>query len=840
MKRRDKIKLFLTVLLCAPVASHAEIFDFTAHATFINSGLAGSVSLTAFVASSIEPGYVAPNAFDGNATTRWGSTASDLQWISVNYGTPRMIDKVTLLWGGAYAKAYKIQVSQDGQAWTDVVSVTNGDGGQDALTFSPVSATFLRVYCTQRATQWGYSIYEINVSYQGTAVSEPTSTGSGATTNWQSAGWYGGGCYPTMTFDPKNSGRVYLVSDVVGIWRSDNNGDNWNFITKGLDNLYVPFVAIAPSDSNILYAATQGGLYKSVNAGGNWTLLNQYNKEIVFMRPDNHHSIAINKTNSNVVTIGTKMGAVLHTTDGGNSWAPLGGNKTPFGNTSPITSLKLSKDGAALYASSNSGGVMKFVFAKNAWTKLTSGPTASKDLWVSAVTGALYAPGGNQLWTSTDGGSTWTKSAKISKGNMTRVVESADGTRIAVVWESGWDGGVFLTANKGASWSLADALTPDLLLDPTRIWARSSGARVTSIAINPFNKNVMMRADWWGIWRSDDGGLTWKEKLAVAPNTVGSDLVVTADDKIFVGAMDNGLLSSADQGKTYQALFPKAFSNSTAGHVWRVAVSANGQNIVGTSSPWNEVVNQIILSADGGKTFTTSRNGLPSTRPKVNTMWGEGLPRAFAVDPNNFNKMYLGIDGDDGGGLFVSQDGGKNWARSSGQPGSKQIYNGLVVDPTNTQRLYWAACGSKGGVYRSQDGGASWQQVLSQMSWVFDMTISPTGIVYAAGDVGGTPRIYVSKDKGATWSLLATLPAKGVAEGISIDPKNSNNIAVGVHQWTNFAGGKVFLSKDAGMTWNDITEDLPYGTGIASSAFSKKDNTLYLLRYAGSVYKKKI
>ena len=75
-----------------------------------------------------------------------------------------------------------------------------------------------------------------------------------------------------LTFDPQHKDRVYLTSDVAGIWRSDDLGEHWYFITKGLGHLTISQVAIAPSDSNVLYAATNGGVYISTNAGGTlWT-----------------------------------------------------------------------------------------------------------------------------------------------------------------------------------------------------------------------------------------------------------------------------------------------------------------------------------------------------------------------------------------------------------------------------------------------------------------------------------------------------------------------------------------------------------------------------------------
>ncbi|GLY95303.1 hypothetical protein Acsp02_25580 [Actinoplanes sp. NBRC 103695] len=114
-------------------------------------------------ASSVESAtYPATNAVDGNAGTRWSSQFADPQWIRVDLGSVRALNRVKLTWEGAYGRAYQIQTSTDGTAWTTAATVTNSDGGVDESTLS-ASARYVRVYGTQRATQWGYSLWDLNV-----------------------------------------------------------------------------------------------------------------------------------------------------------------------------------------------------------------------------------------------------------------------------------------------------------------------------------------------------------------------------------------------------------------------------------------------------------------------------------------------------------------------------------------------------------------------------------------------------------------------------------------------------------------------------------------------------
>ncbi|MFC6016735.1 ThuA domain-containing protein [Plantactinospora solaniradicis] len=116
------------------------------------------------VASSVEGGstHVAANAVDGNGGTRWGSLYTDPQWISVDLGAVRTVDRVRLAWEAAYARAYQIQTSTDGSTWTTVHSTTTGDGGSDDITLTG-TGRYLRVHGTQRGTAWGYSLWEFDV-----------------------------------------------------------------------------------------------------------------------------------------------------------------------------------------------------------------------------------------------------------------------------------------------------------------------------------------------------------------------------------------------------------------------------------------------------------------------------------------------------------------------------------------------------------------------------------------------------------------------------------------------------------------------------------------------------
>jgi hypothetical protein len=82
--------------------------------------------------------------------------------------------------------------------------------------------------------------------------------------------------------------------------------------------------------------------------------------------------------------------------------------------------------------------------------------------------------------------------------------------------------------------------------------------------------------------------------------------------------MDNGLTVSSDGGKSYRPLFPaQGYRPDVNGHVWRVLTfGEKDETIIATSSPWGQDINQIILSADGGRNFELIRNACPLRGPK--------------------------------------------------------------------------------------------------------------------------------------------------------------------------------------------------------------------------------
>lgn len=246
----------------------------------------GNVALNkAATASSTEnSSYGANFAFDGNSTTRWSSTWSDPQWLRVDLGAVYAIKQVVLKWEAAFGRAYQVQVSNDDNTWRSISSTSNSDGATDDLAVSGVGR-YLRVYATTRATEWGYSLWEVEVYGNALATSASSTETGGSTTNaidtnsatrWsaglpQAAGqWYrvdfgNSQSFSQITLDAGTSYGDYPRNFQVQV---SNDGNSWATIATASGTTQAVTVNFAAQNSRYLrvwLTSTGGGSWWSIH-----------------------------------------------------------------------------------------------------------------------------------------------------------------------------------------------------------------------------------------------------------------------------------------------------------------------------------------------------------------------------------------------------------------------------------------------------------------------------------------------------------------------------------------------------------------------------------------------
>src|SRR5262245_15208234 len=73
-------------------------------------------------------------AVDGDPSSRWASAERhDPEWITVDLGEPLSITRVVLTWEVAFARAYRVEISNDASTWRTLYSTNTGDGNKDEL-----------------------------------------------------------------------------------------------------------------------------------------------------------------------------------------------------------------------------------------------------------------------------------------------------------------------------------------------------------------------------------------------------------------------------------------------------------------------------------------------------------------------------------------------------------------------------------------------------------------------------------------------------------------------------------------------------------------------------------
>ncbi len=130
-------------------------------------------------ASSYENAGTLPRGInDGNMTTRWGSAHQDNEWVEIDLEHCYMLDSIRLVWEAAYATAYDLMLSGDGDDYTVAYATTAAKGGTQVIHLQEGSTgRYVRLLCKARKTNYGSSLYEIEVYGSGSCNSETTDVG---------------------------------------------------------------------------------------------------------------------------------------------------------------------------------------------------------------------------------------------------------------------------------------------------------------------------------------------------------------------------------------------------------------------------------------------------------------------------------------------------------------------------------------------------------------------------------------------------------------------------------------------------------------------------------------
>ena len=498
----------------------------------------------------------------------------------------------------------------------------------------------------------------------------------------------------------------------------------------------------------------------------------------------------------------------------GLSLRPIG----PALNSGRIADIQIHPhDESIMYVAVGSGGVWKTTNAGTTWTPIFDGqpsysigslaidPSAPDVIWVGTGenVGGRHVGFGDGIYKSTDGGRTWRNMGLEASEHLSTIVvhpEDSDVVWVAAqgpLWNSGGERGLYYTADGGETWhkALGNAEwtgATDVVIDPRdpdRIYAALWDRHRTVAAL-------MGGGPGSGIWKSEDGGESWKQlrtglpggplgKIALAISPQKPDVVYATIETI---RTDGGVWMSEDRGESWRKM-SDAVSGGTGPHYY--------QELFASPHQFGRL---FIMSAT---TLVTDDHF--ATYYGLNNENKHGDDHAIAFRKSDPDYVIVGSDG----GLYESFDGMQTWRYIANLP-VMQYYKIAVDDSGQFYNVYGGTQdnGSNGGPVRTpfEHGirNTDWFTVLGADGQ--DQAVEP-----------GNPNIHYGEfQQGVMWRTdritgEAVYIQPQAREGEPFERFNWDTpIEVSFHQPTRIFTGsyRVWRSDNRGDSWTPISGDL--------------------------------
>jgi photosystem II stability/assembly factor-like uncharacterized protein len=323
-------------------------------------------------------------------------------------------------------------------------------------------------------------------------------------------------------------------------------------------------------------------------------------------------------------------------------------------------------------------------------------------------------------------------------------------------------GGVWKTDDAGTTWkNISDGFFKSGTVGAIAV--SESDPNVVYVGMGEHAIRGVMTHSGDGVYRSNDGGKTWVKLGLDATRHISRIIVHPKNpDIVWVGAQgalygkssDRGIYKTTDGGKTWKKVL---YVDDQTG-CSELSLDYNNPGVLYAAMwehgrlPWKVISggpgSGLYKSVDGGETWNKIHEGLPKELGKM----------AIAVSRSNSDKVYALIESDtekDKGGLFVSSDAGKTWSQISSDNRLVQrawYYIELFIDPKDEQTVYVLSAPA----LRSLDGGVTWEVLPSVHGDYHDMWINPFNPknMVMADDGGAT----ISFNFGKTWTQQSNMP----------------------------------------------------------------------------------
>ena len=392
------------------------------------------------------------------------------------------------------------------------------------------------------------------------------------------------------------------------------------------------------------------------------------------------------------------------------------------------------------------------------------------------------------LWKTTNNGTTF-KPVFDKYGTYSTGVVTMDPNNSNLLWLGtgennhqralGYGYGVYKSEDGGDTWN-------NMGLKDSR--------QIGGIVVDPRNSNVVFVAaegSAWGpgegrgLYKTVDGGVSWKKVLGISENT----------------GVNNVVMDPVDPDVMY------ATSEQRRRHV-HTKIGGGPESAV-------------YRSTDGGESWIKSVKGLPKVH-----IGGMGI----AVSPVDRNRVYLIMEAAEGkGGFFRSLNRGASWIRMSDHASSGQYYNEIYCDPVDVNKVYSMETYSN----VSLDGGKTWNRLGNDNRHVDDhaLWIDPSNTKHLL--VGGDGGVYESFDGGKTYQYKSNLPVTQFYR-LMVDNEEPYYNVYGGTQDNNTLGGPSMNKSSAGVT-NEDWKAIKGGDGFWVAVDPEDPNIVYCESQYGNI-----
>ena len=447
----------------------------------------------------------------------------------------------------------------------------------------------------------------------------------------------------------------------------------------------------------------------------------------------------------------------------------------------------------------------------------------------AAAVKPVYDP---QLYQSLE----WRNIGPFRGGRVTAVAGHAD--QIFTFYFGATGGGVWKTENGGVSWNnISDGYFATGTIGGIAVAPSDPNVVYVGTGESPIRGVTTSHGD--GVYKSTDGGATWTHiglektsqiaKVVVDPNDANI-VYVAAQGSPWAATAERGIYRSTDGGNTWKRVL---FVDENTGASFLTLDPHNPQVLYASMwdhrrKPWTVISggpgSGLYKTTDGGDTWVELSNGLPALMGKT----------AAAVSPANSNRVYAMIEAAEGG-VFRSDDAGASWQRVNSDNGIRDrgwYYTHIFADPQDENTVYVLA----NAMVKSTDGGVNFTEVKVLHGDTHDLWINPQHPNWMVhGNDGGAS---VTFDGGANWSTNMNQPTAQLYRVIADNlfpynlyagqqdnstvriPSRTFDSGIGQEDWEPVAGGE-----SAQIAFDANNPNLVYATDILGSIALLNVNT---------------